>query len=51
MSGVGTHAELRRVAPRLSERGLAVEPEQLELKGFAEAQPAYRLPAPVPAAG
>ena len=33
----------RRVAAWLSERGLAVEPEQLELKGFDGAQPAYRL--------
>jgi class 3 adenylate cyclase len=38
----------RRVASWLSERGLAVEPEELELKGFEEAQPAYRLAAPVP---
>jgi class 3 adenylate cyclase len=38
----------RRVAAWLSERGLAVESEALELKGFNEAQPAYRLRAPVP---
>jgi len=38
----------RRVAAWLSERGLAVEPEELELKGFDGAQPAYRLRAPVP---
>jgi hypothetical protein len=28
----------------LDERGLKVEREQLELKGFDGAQPAYRLP-------
>jgi adenylate cyclase len=39
----------RRVAAWLSERGLAVEPEELELKGFDGPQPAYRLPATVPA--
>lgn len=33
----------RRVAGWLEERGLAVEPEELELKGFPGAQPAYRL--------
>jgi class 3 adenylate cyclase len=38
----------RRVATWLSERGLAAEPEELVLKGFDEAQPAYRLRAPVP---
>jgi len=38
----------RRVAAWLSERGLAVEREELELKGFDEAQSAYRLPATVP---
>lgn len=38
----------RRVAAWLSERGLAVQPEKLELKGFDEAQPAYRLRAPMP---
>ncbi len=38
----------RRVADWLSERGLAVEPEELELKGFDGAQPAYRLRATVP---
>jgi class 3 adenylate cyclase len=37
----------RRVAAWLSKRGLAVESEQLELKGFDEPQPAFRLPAPV----
>jgi class 3 adenylate cyclase len=37
----------RRVASWLSERGLAAEPEQLELKGFVGTQPAYRLPSPV----
>jgi adenylate cyclase len=40
----------RRVAAWVSERGLAVESEELELKGFAGAQPAYRLRAPVAAA-
>jgi class 3 adenylate cyclase len=38
----------RRVAAWLGERGLAVESEELELKGFDAAQPAYRLRAPVP---
>jgi class 3 adenylate cyclase len=38
----------RRVASWLSERGLTVEPEALELRGFDDPQPAYRLPAPVP---
>ncbi len=38
----------RRVAAWMSERGLAVEADDLELKGFDEAQPAYRLRAPVP---
>jgi class 3 adenylate cyclase len=38
----------RRVAAWLSERGLAVEPEELELKGFDGAQPAYRLHASAP---
>ena len=33
----------RRVASWLDERGLSVEPEQLELKGFDGRQPAYRL--------
>jgi adenylate cyclase len=37
----------RRVAAWLGERGLAIEPEELDLKGFDEAQPAYRLRAPV----
>jgi adenylate cyclase len=40
----------RRVASWLSERSLAVEPEELELKGFDHAQPAYRLAAPLSAA-
>ena len=39
----------RRVGAWLGERGLAVVPEELELKGFDGLQPAYRLPAPVPA--
>lgn len=39
----------RRVQAWLSERGLAVEAEELELKGFEGAQPAFRLPASVPA--
>ncbi len=38
----------RRVSAWLDERGLTTEPEELELKGFQEAQPAYRLPASVP---
>jgi class 3 adenylate cyclase len=38
----------RRVATWLGERGLAAEPEELDLKGFAEAQRAYRLPAAIP---
>jgi class 3 adenylate cyclase len=38
----------RRVSSWLSERGLAAEPEDLELKGFDSAQRAYRLAAPVP---
>jgi class 3 adenylate cyclase len=37
----------RRVASWLSERGLNADHEELELKGFAEAQAAFRLPAPV----
>ena len=37
----------RRVAAWLDERGLAVEPEDLELKGFDESRSAYRLRAPV----
>jgi class 3 adenylate cyclase len=37
----------RRVAAWLSERGLAVESAQLELKGFDEPQLAFRLAAPV----
>jgi class 3 adenylate cyclase len=39
----------RRVATWLTERGLTVDAQELELKGFDEAQPAYRLPASVPA--
>jgi class 3 adenylate cyclase len=38
----------RRVSAWLSERGLAVESEELELKGFDGAQPAYRLHASAP---
>jgi class 3 adenylate cyclase len=38
----------RRVADWLSERGLAVEPDELELKGFDGAQPAFRLPSAAP---
>jgi adenylate cyclase len=38
----------RRVSNWLAERGLAAEPDQLELKGFEGAQAAYRLPATVP---
>ena len=37
----------RRVAAWLAERGLAAEPEELELKGFDGRQPAYRLASPV----
>jgi class 3 adenylate cyclase len=37
----------RRVATWLAERGLSVEPENLELKGFDETQSAYRLRTPV----
>jgi adenylate cyclase len=33
----------RRVSSWLEERGLTAEPEQLELRGFDGAQPAYRL--------
>lgn len=40
----------RRVEAWLSERGLAVEADELELKGFDGAQPAFRLPASLPAA-
>jgi class 3 adenylate cyclase len=36
----------RRVAAWLAERGLTAKPEELELKGFEDAQSAYRLPAP-----
>ena len=39
----------RRVEAWLSERSLAVEADELELKGFDGAQPTFRLPAPVPA--
>ena len=39
----------RRVAAWLTERGLTVDAQELELKGFDGAQPAYRLPASVPA--
>jgi class 3 adenylate cyclase len=38
----------RRVAAWLSERGLAAKPEELELKGFDDPQPAYRLRASLP---
>ena len=41
----------RRVSEWLDERGLAVEREELELKGFDGPQPAYRLASFVPAAG
>jgi class 3 adenylate cyclase len=41
----------RRVGDWLGERGLAVEREELELKGFEGPQPAYRLASSVPAAG
>jgi class 3 adenylate cyclase len=41
----------RRVSSWLGERGLTAEPQELELKGFDGAQPAYRLPASVPVAG
>jgi class 3 adenylate cyclase/predicted negative regulator of RcsB-dependent stress response len=40
----------RRVASWLDDRGLTVEAQELELKGFDGAQPAYRLPASVPVA-
>jgi class 3 adenylate cyclase len=40
----------RRVSSWLAERGLTAEPQELELKGFDGAQPAYRLPASVPIA-
>jgi class 3 adenylate cyclase len=40
----------RRVSFWLSERGLTVEAQELELKGFDGAQPAYRLRASVPIA-
>jgi adenylate cyclase len=38
----------RRVSSWLTERGLTVEAQELELKGFDGAQPAYRLRASVP---
>jgi class 3 adenylate cyclase len=38
----------RRVAPWMDERGLSADEQQLELKGFDGAQPAYRLPAAAP---
>ena len=41
----------RRVSQWLNDRGLAVEREEFELKGFEGPQPAYRLAAFVPAAG
>ena len=41
----------RRVGQWLNDRGLAVEREEFELKGFDGPQPAYRLAAFVPAAG
>jgi class 3 adenylate cyclase len=40
----------RRVAAWVRERGLAVDSEVLELKGFDGAQPAHRVRAPVAAA-
>jgi adenylate cyclase len=40
----------RRVSEWLDDRGLAVEREELELKGFDGPQPAYRLASSVPAA-
>ena len=40
----------RRVSEWLGDRGLAVEREELELKGFSGPQPAYRLASSVPAA-
>jgi class 3 adenylate cyclase len=36
----------RRVQSWLDDRGMPAEPQELELKGFDGAQPAYRLPAP-----
>jgi class 3 adenylate cyclase len=38
----------RRMSSWLTERGMVVEPQELELKGFDGTQPAYRLPASVP---
>jgi class 3 adenylate cyclase/tetratricopeptide (TPR) repeat protein len=40
----------RRVESWLGERGLRLEPEALELKGFDSVQTAYRMPAPAPMA-
>jgi class 3 adenylate cyclase len=40
----------RRVSSWLEERGMTAEPQELELKGFDGAQPAFRLPASVPVA-
>jgi class 3 adenylate cyclase len=40
----------RRMSSWLAERGMVVEPQELELKGFDGTQPAYRLPAAVPVA-
>jgi class 3 adenylate cyclase len=40
----------RRVGAWLADRGLAVEREELELKGFSGPQPAYRVASFVPAA-
>jgi class 3 adenylate cyclase len=40
----------RRVSSWLEERGMSAEPQELELKGFDGAQPAFRLPASVPVA-
>jgi class 3 adenylate cyclase len=38
----------RRVSTWLAERGMTAEPQELELKGFDGAQPAYRLTASAP---
>jgi class 3 adenylate cyclase len=40
----------RRAEPWLAERGIRLEPEELDLKGFVTAQTTYRLPAPAPVA-
>jgi class 3 adenylate cyclase len=40
----------RRVEAWLAERGIRLEPEELELKGFDSAQTAFRMPAPAPVA-